>query len=383
MISKSWKYFRFIAVPMIGILICCIVYSAVDTLSMGGLADWIDKMFIEEVNWIQDDGTMVMSRNFSWDSLKAYLLNFIIAVVLLSSWIFIIVFDLRKRRMQRKTAHQISEYMQRFISQNEPLPLELPNEYAEVFAKISEIRYELQNKEQTLRTETERKNDLITYLAHDLKAPLTSVIGYLTLLRDEPDISTDLRSKYTGIAVKKAERLEELINELFEITRFNLSKIELQMEKVNLSLMTEQIAYEFNPLLTEKNLNFLMEIEPDVKVSCDVDKMERIIDNLIRNAISYSYPDSEIKIQLEKLSENVILTFTNKGMTIPKEKIERIFEQFFRLDSSRNSSTGGSGLGLAISKQLIKAHGGTIKADSWNETIQFIIAFPANCHKIV
>lgn len=383
MISKSWKYFRFIAVPMIGILICCIVYSAVDTLSMGVLADWIDKMFIEEVNWIRDDGTMVMSRNFSWDSLKAYLLNFTIAVVLLSSWIFIIVSDLRKRKMQRKTAHQISEYMQRFISQNEPLPLELPDEYAEVFAKISEIRYELQNKEQTLRTETERKNDLITYLAHDLKTPLTSVIGYLTLLKDEPDISDTLRSKYTSIAAKKAERLEELINELFEITRFNLSKIDLQMEKVNLSFMTEQIAYEFNPMLTEKNLSFLMKIQSDVQVYCDVDKMERIIDNLIRNAISYSYPDSEITIKLEKHTENVILTFTNKGVTIPKEKIERIFEQFFRLDSSRSSSTGGSGLGLAIAKQLIEAHGGTIKADSRNETIQFMITFPANCHKIV
>lgn len=383
MIRKYWKYIRFIVIPLAGAIICIILYEIFDFLSMGVLADWLDRMFVYERSWVQEDGTRVIIRDFSWDSIKAYLLNIIITIVLLGSWILILVSDFRKRRIQRKTAQHISKYMQRFISQNEPLPLELPHEYAEIFTKISEIRYEIQNKEQTLRTETERKNDLITYLAHDLKTPLTSVIGYLTLLKDEADISDTLRSKYTEIAAKKAERLEELINELFEITRFNLSKIELQMEKVNLSLMTEQIVYEFNPLLTEKNLSFLMKIQSDVQVYCDVDKMERIIDNLIRNAISYSYPNSEIKIQLEKHSENVILTFTNKGITIPKEKIERIFEQFFRLDSSRNSSTGGSGLGLAISKQLIEAHGGTIKADSQNETIQFTITFPANCHKIV
>ena len=374
---------RFIVIPLVVILICIILYTVFDYLSMGVFADWLDKLFTYEQSWVREDGTTVIVRNFNWISIKSYLLYVLIAVVLFGSWIFMLVSDFRKRRIQQKTAQQISEYMHRFISQNEPFPLELPHEYAEVFTEISEIRYEIQNKDQTLRTETERKNDLITYLAHDLKTPLTSVLGYLTLIRDEPDISDTLRSKYTQIAIKKAERLEELINELFEIARFNLSKTELQTESVDLSLMTEQIAYEFKPLLTEKNLSFSMEIEPDVKVNCDVAKMERIIDNLIRNAISYSYPDSEIKIQLAKHSENVLLAFTNKGITIPQEKLERIFEQFFRLDSSRNSSTGGSGLGLAIAKQLIEAHGGSIKADSRNETIRFLITLPVNCHKIV
>lgn len=100
----------------------------------------------------------------------------------------------------------------------------------------------------------QRKNDLIVYLAHDLKTPLTSVIGYLTLLQDEPEISLELRAKYTGIALEKAQRLEELINEFFEITRFQLTHMELNWETIHFSRMLEQTAFEFRPILAEKQL---------------------------------------------------------------------------------------------------------------------------------
>lgn len=134
----------------------------------------------------------------------------------------------------------------------------------------------------------QRKNDLIVYLAHDLKTPLTSVIGYLSLLQDEPEISQELRAKYTGIALNKAQRLEELINQFFEITRFQLTHMELEWETIHFSRMLEQTAFEFQPILEEKHLQLQTEIAPDVKLTCDPDKLERVVDNLIRNAISYS-----------------------------------------------------------------------------------------------
>lgn len=266
--------------------------------------------------------------------------------------------------------------MHQYILENAQMPVGTELEYSEVFARIVEIRSAMQMREQMLKTEAQRKNDLITYLAHDLKTPLTSVIGYLTFLREEPNLVEDARARYTEIAYKKSIRLETLIEELFEITRFNISQIELQKENVNLSVMTEQIAHEFLPLLTEKNLHFSMDITTEVECLCDADKMERIIDNLIRNAISYSYPNSEIGIILKKTDSEIQITFQNSGKTISKEKLHRIFEQFFRLDSSRSSKTGGSGLGLAIAKQLVEAHGGTIQAESENENIRFSIALP-------
>lgn len=149
----------------------------------------------------------------------------------------------------------------------------------------------------------QRKNDLIVYLAHDLKTPLTSVIGYLTLLQDEPEISLELRAKYTGIALEKAQRLEELINEFFEITRFQLTHMELNWETIHFSRMLEQTAFEFRPILAEKQLQLQTKISPNVDLSCDPDKIERVVDNLLRNAISYSYPNTTLSLEMHTTEE--------------------------------------------------------------------------------
>ena len=229
----------------------------------------------------------------------------------------------------------------------------------------------------------QRKNDLVIYLAHDLKTPLTSVIGYLTLLHDEPQISENLRSKYTDIALTKAERLEDLINEFFDITRFNLSHLTLEPETVNLTRMLEQTTFEFNPILSEKSLSWDLQLAPDVQIVCDPDKLERVFDNLIRNAVNYSYPNTMIRVALFPSKEYVTVRVENHGRTISAEKLERIFEQFFRLDSSRSSTTGGSGLGLAIAKEIVELHNGTIKAESADERILFTVVLPLNCQKNV
>ncbi|MCM1529675.1 MAG: HAMP domain-containing histidine kinase [Alistipes sp.] len=381
--SKIGKYLRFVYIPLICAGVIFIAFSVIDEISLGFIADWIDSKFSHEVTSFMDDGTVFITRSYDWDLVKTFLLELLIAIAAVVSLICTAASGYRKQRQKREYFHNIAGYMNRYILEDEPLPAEFSQEYTEIFAQLSKIKYEVQNKEQTLRSETQRKNDLITYLAHDLKTPLTSVIGYMTLLRDEPDLSDELRGRYTAISLKKAERIEELLNELLEITRFNISKIELQMERVDLSMMLEQIVYEFEPLLKEKSLKITLNAEPLVFISCDIDKTERVIDNLIRNAISYSYPDTEIKIALNSGADFVIMTFTNRGRTIPHEKLERIFEQFFRLDSSRSSSTGGSGLGLAIAKQLIEAHGGIISANSENEQICFTVKLPFSRKKIV
>ena len=231
-----------------------------------------------------------------------------------------------------------------------------------------------------LLREAQRKNDLITYLAHDLKTPLTSVLGYLTLLNDEPEMGVRQRARFTGIALRKAQRLEDLLDEIFEITRFDIANIELQKEEVNLSAMLEQIISEFEPLLTEKNLIIQSEIEKKLSLNCDVDKTERIIDNIIRNAVSYSFENSVIHISLKEEDTSAVFCFENRGKTIPQEKLERIFDRFYRADQSRSSSSGGSGLGLAIARSLAQAHGGSITAESYENTILFTLTMP-ECRK--
>lgn len=250
--------------------------------------------------------------------------------------------------------------------------IELPEELHEVERQLNEIKRNVRSSREQAREAEQRKNDLIVYMAHDLKTPLTSVIGYLSLLQEETDISTDLQRKYQGIALKKAERLEELINEFFEITRFNLSQMTLELSSVNLSTMLEQIVYEFMPMFSEKGLTWELDLEKNIMVDCDVEKMERVFDNLLRNAINYSYENSCIEIQARQQEDNkVVIMFQNRGKTIPKEKLERIFEQFFRLESARSSKSGGAGLGLAIAKEIVQLHQGQLTCESENETITF------------
>ncbi len=253
----------------------------------------------------------------------------------------------------------------------------LSQELAATERKINSIKHTLEKRKSDALLAEQRKNDLIVYLAHDLKTPLTSVIGYLTLLRDEPQISQELRCRYTEIALDKAERLEELISEFFDITRFNLTALTLETERLHLSRMLEQLASEFHPILAERELRWSLNIAPDIMLAGDADKLARAFDNLIRNAVNYSYAGTEISLYAQTEADMVKIMIKNSGKTIPPDKLSHIFEQFYRADAARSSATGGAGLGLAIAKEIVELHGGTITAASANECTIFIVTLPA------
>lgn len=262
------------------------------------------------------------------------------------------------------------------LSDQKSEPIKLPPEIQDIQLELNLVRERSMRNVAAARAAEQRKNDLIIYLAHDLKTPLTSVIGYLTLLRDEGQISEELRQKYLSISLEKAERLENLINEFFEITRFNLTNITLEYSRVNLTRLLEQLTYEFNPMFLEKNLRCELNVPADLMLRCDVDKLQRVFDNLLRNAVNYSFPNSTIHVSAFHDRENVTITFKNSGNTIPAEKLARIFEQFYRLDTARTTQSGGAGLGLAIAKQIVELHHGTISADSADEQIIFTVHLP-------
>lgn len=256
----------------------------------------------------------------------------------------------------------------------------LSPELSVVERKMNLVKQAALQRNHTILAAEQRKNDLVMYLAHDLKTPLASVISYLSLLRDEKEISEELRDKYLMISLKKAERLEELIYEFFEIAKFSLSDITLHCTKVNLTRLLEQLVFESGPVLDQKGLTCRVDMAEDLLVCCDADKMQRVFENLLRNAVIYSFEGSQITIAADSQGDSLVVRFINRGDTIPQERLERIFEQFYRLDTGRNTG-GGSGLGLAIARRIVELHQGRISAVSEEGVTTFTVVMPGILEK--
>ncbi len=254
--------------------------------------------------------------------------------------------------------------------------IKLPSEINEFSEKINDIKYEYILSKKNEEEAQQKKNDLIMYMAHDLKTPLTSIIGYLTLLSDEKDISKKSQEKYIKIALDKALRVEELTNQFFDITRYNLHDMPINKKQINISYLLEQLVDECYPMLEKNNLKCNLKVPEKVMYMGDGDKLARAFDNLLKNAINYSYENTTIEIELNENDKGIIIKFRNKGDKIPEYKLSKIFEKFYRGDDSRKSTTGGSGLGLAITKEIIELHGGNIMVKNDDEFIEFNILLP-------
>lgn len=284
--------------------------------------------------------------------------------------------------------NEIDAGLDRLI-QGDNKEISMSPEMAPMEQKLNVLRQALEKRELEAKLSEERKNNLVMYLAHDIRTPLTSVIGYLSLLEEAKDMPMEQREKYVHVTLEKANRLEQLINEFFEITRYNIQEIILEKEKIDLYYMLVQMLEEFYPALEEKGNRAVLHSSEDVCVYGDSVKLARVFNNILRNAIAYSYRDTQIDIFVEEVygkntgdgpakgkPEKIVVCFRNRGKTIPKEKLSSIFDKFYRMDEARNSDTGGAGLGLAIAKEIVARHGGRIFAESEREQVAFWVELP-------
>ena len=255
-------------------------------------------------------------------------------------------------------------------------PVVLPEELLSLTGQLEELKGELLRREKEAAVSEQKKNELVAYLAHDLRTPLTSVVAYLTMLENQPDMDPSERAKYTHITLEKALRLEELINEFFDITKFNLQDFVLEKQEMDLSIFLEQIADENYGMLQKKGMTCAVDAQEGLMIEGDPDKLARVFENLLRNAAAYGSENTQILIQARGGHGRTTIVFTNEGPQIPQKKLEMIFERFYRADDSRSSKTGGSGLDLAIAKQVVELHGGTITAASDQKNTRFIVTFP-------
>lgn len=226
---------------------------------------------------------------------------------------------------------------------------------------VAEIRVLMDKEREAERT----KNELITNVAHDLRTPLTSIIGYLELLSGSAQIPSDMQKKYISITYTKAKRLEKLIEDLFGFTKLNYGKISMKVSKVDIIKLLSQLLEEFYPNFVDKHLTYELQSNVPAKViTADGNLLARLFDNLINNAIKYGADGKRVIVRVEAAEDTVTIQVVNYGYIIPKEELPLIFEKFYRVEQSRSTNTGGTGLGLAIAKNIVDMHGGNIQVSS-------------------
>ena len=233
---------------------------------------------------------------------------------------------------------------------------------------VGDIRNLMDKEREAERT----KNELITNVAHDLRTPLTSIIGYADMLRSTPmteeetmEIPAEMQKKYIDIAYAKSKRLEKLIEDLFGFTKMNYGKVAMHVSKVDIVKLLSQLLEEFYPSFADKDLTYELKSNvPSQIITADGNLLARLFDNLINNAIKYGAEGKKVLIQVFAKDDIVTVSVTNYGYVIPAEELPLIFNKFYRVEQSRSSKTGGTGLGLAIAKNIVDMHGGTISVAS-------------------
>jgi len=250
------------------------------------------------------------------------------------------------------------------------------DELAELCKSINSMSLELKNRFEHEREIENTKSELITNVSHDLRTPLTAIIGYIDILKNEKYKSREEEKKYLVSTYNLSMKLKKLIDELFEYTRLSSSGIALTLDEVNLSSILIQMLGEYTPVLEAKDLRIITDIDEEISVIVDIEKIVRVFDNLLNNAEKYSIKPSEIIVKAESKSGYAHISIFNKSEHIEQDKLNKIFEKFYRVDASRSSNIKGSGLGLAISKKIIELHHGQIGAECDFNTIAINIRLP-------
>ena len=292
----------------------------------------------------------------------AVLLLYLILGILLFSVTFMILQEPYIRYISR-----ISEAVQN-ISEgdlNTVIDVIGDDEFSSMAANLNHMAADIKKLMEKERESERTKNELITNVAHDLRTPLTSIIGYLELLAGNQQVPADMQHKYIEIAYGKSRRLQKLIEDLFGFTKLNCGKIAMHVGQIDIVKLLGQLVEEAYPNFVEKGLSYDLQSNVPAKIiNADGNLLARLFDNLIGNAIKYGADGKRVLVKIHAEGETVTVSVTNYGYVIPADELPLIFNKFYRVEQSRSSSTGGTGLGLAIAKEIVDMHGGTISVAS-------------------
>ena len=321
---------------------------------------------------------IVSSDKTNW--LARYIKNGMIPgfVGLLSIIIFIFLFLFLTRKKIRyitKIASDIKKISNRDLDYR--VEVRGNDELALLARELNFMTYELKEYFEREKNRERSKSEMMVSFSHDLKSPLTAVIGYLSLLKDKGNIGEKNMADYVERAYQKSLRIKGLLQELLDFASLSMEDIKLNKQMISLRHMLEQLISEYTSIFKQNMLLITANLtNENVYANIDSDFMIRVFENLFSNSLRYSPKPGKIRITLESCGGNLLFSITNKCEKIEQEELKWLFEKFYRLEKSRSEETGGTGLGLAIAKRITELHGGRIWAEYMNEEITFFVALP-------
>ncbi|MGP0584454.1 sensor histidine kinase [Paenibacillus timonensis] len=250
------------------------------------------------------------------------------------------------------------------------------DEFGEIARDINLASEKLQQAVERGDFAENSKEQLVLNLAHDLRTPLTSVIGYLDFILQGKDLTAEQMKHYTTIAYTKSQRLEKLIDELFEITRMNYGKLNIHRRPLDLSELLIQLTEEMYPVFEKNHLTARLETEPQLMISGDGDLLARVFENLLSNAVRYGKDGEYLDVRVALDGGEVVVRVTNYGDSIPPDELPHVFDMFFTGDRARTHQEGSTGLGLFIAKNIVEQHEGTISVQSDLIRTEFEVRLP-------
>ncbi len=307
---------------------------------------------------LPDTGLLLFGHHFDWLTL--------IIIALASCILFVVIFHFFTRKVTRDIEN-ITMSIQK-IAQGDftsRVNVRYDNEFSIIAENLNVMALDLKLAKEKEEKAESTKNELITNVAHDLRTPLTSIIGYLDILNTQKDITVEERDKYIDIAYNKSKRLESLINDLFSFTKLNLGNMPMNPVMLDVVKLLEQQIEEFYPNFEDNHLVCEFKTyEQSAIILGDGDMIARVFDNLISNAIKYGKDGKRVKVIAKKEANHIKVSVINYGSVISKEDLPYIFDRFYRVEQSRAEVSGGTGLGLPIAKSIVEKHGGRIEARS-------------------
>lgn len=259
------------------------------------------------------------------------------------------------------------------------IPVKSSDELGELATTVNIMAYKLKVFIDKEKSWEKTKNDLITNVSHDLRTPLTSILGYMELVANTKYTDEESMRRYASITLDKCMELKALIDDLFEYSKLTNEGMTVNTMVVNLGELLEQVILGFMPVLNEAKMEYRLSfIHEKINTNADPLLLARVFDNLIHNAIKYGGDGKFLDIELNKENDDAIIRIINYGKPIADDDLPFIFERFYKADKSRVGQNNGSGLGLAIVKSIVEMHRGTVTVSNSDHRTVFEVRLALN-----